>query len=435
MRVLMFGWEFPPHISGGLGTACYGLTKAMAKQDLEIIFVVPRAWGDEDQSTMQLVGANNIRVKVNRYQFSESDVAQANELEYVEIGANLIPYVTVEEYYDIVNNKVTIKKQLKKHTKTKELDTISFVGGYGESLLQEVGNYAFIASQIAKQFDFDIIHAHDWLTYDAGISAKQASGKPLVIHVHATEFDRSGMHVNQYVYDIERRGMHMADEVITVSNLTRSTVLNHYGVPEYKVTTVYNGVDSVQNEKEKFFEKHIDDKIVTFLGRITYQKGPEYFLEAAAKVLQRKSNVKFVMAGSGDMLEKMMWRAAELGISKNFYFTGFLRGDDVIHMLSISDVYVMPSVSEPFGISPLEAMRSNVPVIISKQSGVSEVLQHAIKIDFWDVDSMADAIYGIISYDGLRDMFSSHAKAEVETIKWDTAAAKIKDIYTKTLSK
>ncbi|HPH16241.1 MAG TPA: glycogen/starch synthase, partial [Bacteroidales bacterium] len=172
MRVLMFGWEFPPHISGGLGTACYGLTKAMAKQDLEIIFVVPRAWGDEDQSTMQLVGANNIRVKVNRYQFSESDVAQANELEYVEIGANLIPYVTVEEYYDIVNNKVTIKKQLKKHTKTKELDTISFVGGYGESLLQEVGNYAFIASQIAKQFDFDIIQAHDWLTYDAGISAK-----------------------------------------------------------------------------------------------------------------------------------------------------------------------------------------------------------------------------------------------------------------------
>ena len=435
MRVLMFGWEFPPHISGGLGTACFGLTKALAKQDLEIIFVVPRAWGDEDQSTMQLVGANNIRVKVNRYQFSESVTSQSQDIQYVEIGANLIPYVSTEEYYNIINNRISVKKQYKKHTNTKELDTIHFNGGYGESLLQEVGNYAFIAGEIAKQFDFDIIHAHDWLTYDAGIAAKSVSKKPLVVHVHATEFDRSGMNVNQYVYDIERRGMQAADEVITVSNLTRNIVINHYGVDESKVTTVYNGVDDVKLDKEAFFEKHSDDKIVTFLGRITYQKGPEYFIEAAAKVLQRKKNVKFVMAGSGDLLEKMMWRAAELGISKNFYFTGFLRGDDVVHMLSISDVYVMPSVSEPFGISPLEAMRSNVPVIISKQSGVSEILKHAIKIDFWDVDSMADAIYGIISYDGLQNMFKTHAKAEVETLKWDTAAIKLKDIYSKTVSK
>ena len=435
MKVLMFGWEFPPHISGGLGTACLGLTKAMAKQDLEIIFVVPRAWGDEDQSTMKLVGANEVRVKVNRYHFSEQETNKSKDIQYIEIGSNLIPYVTTEEYYNIINNRISLKKQYQQHVKTKELDTINFEGGYGASLIHEVSNYAYIAGEIAKQFDFDIIHAHDWLTYDAGIAAKNISKKPLVVHVHATEFDRSGMNVNQFVYDIERRGMHYADDVITVSNLTRSTVINYYGVPEHKVTTVYNGVDSVNEEKQFVFEKNSDDKIVTFLGRITYQKGPEYFLEAAAKVLERKKNVKFVMAGSGDLLEKMMWRAAELGISKNFYFTGFLRGNDVIHMLSISDVYVMPSVSEPFGISPLEAMRSNVPVIISKQSGVSEVLKHAIKIDFWDVDSMADAIYGIISYDGLQTMFSEHAKAEVETIKWDTAAAKIKNIYTKTLSK
>ncbi len=438
MRVLMFGWEFPPHISGGLGTACYGLTKAMAKQDLEIIFVVPKAWGDEDQSQMQLVGANNIRVRVQKYHFSEEVISSSSEsVDYVEVGANLIPYVTTEEYYNIINNRVDYSSQFKQYvTETKELDTIHFDGGYGDALLREVDSYAYVAREIAAQQKFDLIHSHDWLTYDAGIAAKEVSGKPLVIHVHATEFDRSGMSVNPVVYDIERRGMHAADSVITVSNLTRNIVINNYGgVDPNKVTTVYNGVDSVKLDNPRDFVKTSDDKIVTFLGRITFQKGPEYFLEAAAKVLERQKNIKFVMAGSGDLLEKMMWRAAELGISKNFYFTGFLRGDDVIHMLSISDVYVMPSVSEPFGISPLEAMRSNVPVIISKQSGVSEILKHAIKVDFWDVDSMADAIYGIVNYNSLGSMFKQHGKAEVDSIKWDTPAKEVKKVYESTLLK
>ena len=427
MKVLMFGWEFPPHISGGLGTACAGLTKAILRQGVDIIFVVPHAYGDEDQSQMQLVGANSIKVKVNRYHFGEDNVTEKN-LQYITIGSNLIPYVSEEDYYDIIYNRVTVDRQFKMHAKG-STTTINLQGGYGGSLMEEVSNYAYIASEIAKQFDFDVIHAHDWMTYDAGIAAKNVSGKPLVVHVHATEFDRSGMNVNQVVYDMERRGMQNADKVLTVSNLTRNIVINHYGVPESKVTTVYNGVEAIGAKSSLHFEKTFDDKVVTFLGRITYQKGPEYFLEAAAKVLQRKKNVKFVMAGSGDMLEKMMWRAAELGISKNFFFTGFLRGDDVIHMLSISDVYVMPSVSEPFGISPLEAMRSNVPVIISKQSGVSEVLQHAIKVDFWDVDSMADAIHGIISYDALGNMFREYGKKEVDKFKWDNAAKRIKEEY------
>ena len=427
MKVLMFGWEFPPHISGGLGTACAGLTKAILRQGVDIIFVVPHAYGDEDQSQMQLVGANSIKVKVNRYHFGEDNITEKN-LQYITIGSNLIPYVSEEDYYDIIYNRVTVDRQFKMHAKG-STTTINLQGGYGGSLMEEVSNYAYIASEIAKQFDFDVIHAHDWMTYDAGIAAKNVSGKPLVVHVHATEFDRSGMNVNQVVYDMERRGMQNADKVLTVSNLTRNIVINHYGVPESKVTTVYNGVEAIGAKSSLHFEKTFDDKVVTFLGRITYQKGPEYFLEAAAKVLQRKKNVKFVMAGSGDMLEKMMWRAAELGISKNFFFTGFLRGDDVIHMLSISDVYVMPSVSEPFGISPLEAMRSNVPVIISKQSGVSEVLQHAIKVDFWDVDSMADAIHGIISYDALGNMFREYGKKEIDKFKWDNAAKRIKEEY------
>ncbi len=430
MKVLMFGWEFPPHISGGLGTACLGLTKAMLRQGVDIIFVVPRAYGDEDQSQMQLVGASSIRVKINQYHFGEELTSKKNHqnIQYVTIGANLVPYVTEEEYYDLINNRVTVDRQFKVHSSS-DTGTIDLRGGYGGGLMNEVKGYAYIAEEIARKFDFDVIHAHDWMTYDAGIAAKRVSGKPLVVHVHATEFDRSGMNVNQIVYDMERRGMHNADKVLTVSNLTRSTVVNHYGVDESKVTTVYNGVEAIAAKANLHFEKASGDKIVTFLGRITYQKGPEYFLEAAAKVLQRKKNVKFVMAGSGDMLEKMMWRAAELGISKNFFFTGFLRGDDVIHMLSISDVYVMPSVSEPFGISPLEAMRSNVPVIISKQSGVAEVLKHAIKVDFWDIDSMADAIYGIISYDALPQMFKENAKKEADSIKWDNAAKRIKEVY------
>lgn len=427
MKVLMFGWEFPPHISGGLGTACLGLTKAMLRQGVDIIFVVPRAYGDEDQSQMQLVGASSIKVKINQYHFGD-EIANRKNIQYVTIGSNLVPYVTEEEYYDIINNRVAVDRQFKVHASS-EVGTIDLRGGYGGGLMREVSSYAYIASEIAKKFDFDVIHAHDWMTYDAGIAAKHVSGKPLVVHVHATEFDRSGMNVNQIVYDMERRGMQNADRVLTVSNLTRTTVINHYGVDESKVTTVYNGVEAISSKKNLHFEKSSEDKIVTFLGRITYQKGPEYFLEAAAKVLQRKKNVKFVMAGSGDMLEKMMWRAAELGISKKFFFTGFLRGDDVIHMLSISDVYVMPSVSEPFGISPLEAMRSNVPVIISKQSGVAEVLKHAIKVDFWDVDSMADAIYGIISYEALPQMFRENAKKEADSIKWDNAAKRIKEVY------
>lgn len=426
MKVLMFGWEFPPHISGGLGTACYGLTKSLAKQNLDIIFVVPKAFGDEDQSQIRVVGANNVPITVKRFKFRDT----IKDISYVEVGSNIVPYVSTEQYYDIINAR---HKLTEDYTETDEYGKLHFNGGYGGGLMEEVGKYAEIAKSIAMRYDFDVIHAHDWLTYNAGIAVKQITGKPLVVHVHATEFDRSGMSVNQDVYNIERAGMHWADKVITVSNLTRNIVIQHYGVDPEKIVTVYNAVEPVDNPDKVQYEKGFNDKIVTFLGRVTYQKGPEYFVEAAYKVLQRISNVKFVMAGSGDLLEKMIRRAAELGITSKFHFTGFLKGDDVVKMFNISDVYVMPSVSEPFGISPLEAMRSNVPVIISKQSGVSEILKHAIKVDFWDVDAMADSIHAILKYPGLTQMFKEHAKKEVDSLKWDNAAVKIKNIYESTL--
>ena len=423
MRVLMFGWEFPPHISGGLGTASFGLTKGMASlDDLEVIFVVPKTWGDEDQNAVRLIGANKIPVAFKQIYYQ----GIRQPIEKIEISSRIIPYVEPEDFWKIVSSEVTGRRILV-HTNNK--GTVDFSGKYEGNLLDEIYKYSVVASVIAEENEFDIIHAHDWLTYPAGIAAKEVSGKPLVIHVHATEFDRSGGNVNPDVYRIERDGMHAASKIITVSNLTRDIVINKYNVHPDKVETVYNAVEPVKISEDVIVEKGFDEKVVTFLGRITLQKGPEYFIEAAYKVLKVMHNVRFVMAGSGDMMERMMRRAASLKITDRFHFTGFLRGRDVLTMLAMSDVYIMPSVSEPFGISPLEAMQSNVPVIISKQSGVAEILTHAVKTDFWDIDAMADAIYGILNYPSLASMFIKNGKEEVIRLKWDNSARHVKDIY------
>jgi glycosyltransferase involved in cell wall biosynthesis len=423
MKVLMFGWEFPPHISGGLGTACYGLSKGFATlPDVELQFVVPKAWGDEDQSNMRLIGANNIEVSQRVINYK----GYSKELNFIEVNSRIMPYTDPEEYYRLVNSSQNGKVSFI-HTGPNK--TFEFTGKYGASLYQEIDNYAVVASILGSDLDFDVIHAHDWLTYPAGIAAKMVSGKPLVVHVHATDFDRSGGSVNPTVFDIEKRGMEAADRVVTVSNLTRDIVINKYGIDAAKVVTVYNAVEPLAEKEQLDITKGIDDKIVTFLGRITFQKGPEYFIEAANKVLKKMDNVRFVMAGSGDMMNKMIRRAARLGITDRFHFTGFLAGDDVYKMYAISDVYVMPSVSEPFGIAPLEAIQSNVPVIISHQSGVAEILKHAVKVDFWDIDAMADAIYGILSYDALSDTFKKMGKAEVDNLKWENSAAQLRDIY------
>lgn len=422
MRVLMFGWEFPPHITGGLGTACLGLTQGLAKKNVEIIFIVPKVFGDEDKSAIKLVAAEDIDMSHSKV---ELETFWRN-IHYLEISSNIIPYVDPEEYQRLIEQSEFDKTIKKESTTTRRF---KFSGKYGVNLMEEVTRYALIATNLAVNQKFDIIHAHDWLTYPAGIAAKMISGKPLVIHVHATEFDRSGENINKNVFEIERRGMELADRVITVSNLTRNIVITKYGIPEEKVTTVHNAVNFDNEFNADEFTKKVPEQIVTFLGRITYQKGPDYFVEAANKVLKKNKNVRFVMAGSGDMLNRMIRRVAELGISHKFHFTGFLRGSDVNRMFQMSDVYVMPSVSEPFGISPLEAMRSNVPVIISKQSGVAEVLKFALKIDFWDIDAMADSIYGLLNYKALSNFFIKYGQQEVNNLKWENAADGVKGIY------
>ena len=422
----MFGWEFPPHISGGLGTACYGMTRGLTSiGDVDIIFVVPKAHGNEYSGKLKLISAADVPVKGGQ----ELLERLRESMEYIEVEAELIPYLDPDELRKQAENAGSVNLR-----KADPEGRLSFSGSYGVDLFTEITNYALTADTIAREHQFDIIHAHDWLTYPAGMAAKQATGKPLVLHVHATDFDRSGGRVNPRVYEIEHQGMEFADKIITVSNFTRNMVLDKYGISPDKVETVYNAVEPVQQKYTLGRPEAPEDKTVTFLGRITLQKGPEYFVHAASMVLDKLKDVRFVMAGSGDMLQSMISLTAKLGIASRFHFTGFLQGPEVFDLFKRSDIYVMPSVSEPFGISPLEAMQTGVPVIISRQSGVSEILSYVIKVDFWDVEALADAIYGVLNYPALSSMLVNGGKGEADALTWDDSARHMYRIYRSLLS-
>lgn len=414
----MFGWEFPPHILGGLGTASYGLTKGMSLQnDLDITFVIPKPWGDEDKSFLRIIGASQVPI-VWKNPPHDLVLQKLKNL----MDPNLYYRLREHIYADF------------SYMHTNELGCLEFSGRYPENLQEEINNYSIMAGVLARAEHYDIIHSHDWLTYPAGIHAKMILGKPLVIHVHATDFDRSRGNVNPQVYAIEKNGMDYADHIITVSELTRRTVIEKYHQPPAKVTTVHNAVTPLDPAILSIPDNRgVNDKIVTFLGRITMQKGPEYFVEAASKVLAKTKNVRFIMAGSGDMMDQMIRLVAEKNISDRFHFTGFMKGKQVYEVFKASDVYVMPSVSEPFGISPLEAMQCGVPSIISKQSGCAEILRYAIKLDYWDVDALADAMYSLVTYPALHTFLKEEGLKEVGNIKWEDAGHKVRNIYNKVL--
>ncbi len=392
----MFGWEFPPHNSGGLGTACFGLTRALANRNIEVLFVLPKKVG-VSAGFMNILFADTRKVK------------------FLEIETPIKPYVTSEGYA---------------YERDKVLSDI-----YGNTLMQEVLRYALRARDIAKKETFDVIHAHDWLSFLAGIEAKKISGKPLILHMHATEFDRTGgQGVNQDVYNIERDAMNYADGIIAVSNFTKEKIVQRYGIPASKIEVVHNGIDECdyQNIPNRLLGlKKAGAKVVLFAGRITIQKGPEYFIRAAKRVLEMNPNVLFLVAGSGDMERQMMLEAASLGVSNHVMFVGFLRGDDLNAAYKAADLFVMPSVSEPFGITPLESIIAGAPVLISKQSGVSEVLTHALKADFWDTEDMANKILGVISHRSLWQTLWGNSREEVKKINWDKASRKCIDYYEK----
>lgn len=413
MKALMFGWEFPPHILGGLGTASYGLTKGMHNcGDMDITFVIPKPWGDEEKGFAQIIGA------------CETPVAW-RDVSWDYVNQRIGKVMDPDMYFKLRDHIYSDFNYLHLN----DLGCIEFSGKYPDNLLEEINNYSIVAGVIARTVECDIIHSHDWLTYPAGIHAKNITGKPLVIHVHATDFDRSRGNVNPTVFAIEKDGMENADHIITVSNLTRRTVIEKYGINPDKVTTVHNAVIPLDDELLNLPRTDTKDKVITFLGRITMQKGPEYFVEAAAKVLAKTKNVRFVMAGSGDMMDAMIKLVAKRGIADKFHFTGFLKGKQVYEMLRNSDVYVMPSVSEPFGISPLEAMEMGVPSIISKQSGCAEILDNVIKTDYWDIDAMADAMHSIVTNPALHNTLRDRGIEEIHGITWEKAGQKVIDIY------
>ncbi|MCX6739153.1 MAG: glycosyltransferase family 4 protein [Candidatus Parcubacteria bacterium] len=395
LKVLMFGWEFPPHNSGGLGTACFGLSRALS-HDSEVVFVLPK------------------KVPVNSG-FAKMVFANIGSIKIQHIDSLLYPYITGESY----------NEEYQTHHDS----------AYGASLIEEVKRYARKAGAIALSENCDVIHAHDWLAYLAGIEAKKATGKPLVVHVHATEFDRTGgQGVNEEVYAIERAGLEASDAVVAVSQWTKDILVSKYNVAPEKVTVVHNGIDIEDAKKLPSQLKELKsagNKIVLFVGRITMQKGPDYFIRAAKRVLEYRPKTMFVVSGSGDMEYQMIRQAANEGISDRVFFAGFLRGDDLNSVYQSADLYIMPSISEPFGITPLEALANGTPVLISNQSGVSEVLNHALKTDFWDIDDMADKIISTLDHPSLSENLRANGYQEVKKNSWSVAAGKCTALYGK----
>ncbi len=428
MKVFMLGWEFPPHISGGLGTACFGMTKGLDEIGVDVTFVLP--------TSVPVGGGSHVTLRTPSAVLPGQPVVQEHithvfqHVSLHQVPATLVPYGapagTEKAIQEMLATQLHQSQSVAGRAALEQLGMLSqssaaaqarlplinAAGQYSGDLMAQVQQYVALAVALAKQESFDVIHAHDWMTYPAGIAVAAVSGKPLVVHVHSTEFDRSGENINQRVYDTERAGMHMANAVVCVSHLTQSIAIRRYAVPPEKIEVVYNAVDLPDNGTWEMKPIKGSEKIVLFLGRVTMQKGPEYFLRAAKKVVQKFTNVRFVMAGSGDMVRRCIEEVAALGIGRYVTFTGFLRGKDVDRIFSMADLYVMPSVSEPFGIAPLEALSHNVPVIISKQSGVSEVLQHALKIDFWDVDEMANKILAVLRHPPLQRTLRQHGQIE-----------------------
>ncbi len=392
LTVLQLGWEFPPNSHGGLGVACEGLVRGLVSNDVHVIMILPHDPGQNIKNCTIL------------------STDHEPLLQTQGIPSLLLPYMSSKEY--------TKRYRAWKKSPGPVL--------YGENIFAEVDRYTLITNLLLQDLEFDIIHAHDWMAYKAGILAKQLTGKPLVVHIHATEFDRSGgNNVHQAVYDIERAGLHAADKIIAVSEYTKNKIVDHYGVDSHKVEVVHNAVTK-GNTQHKFNK---NSKMVLFLGRLTLQKGPDYFIKAAKKVVEFRPNVQFVIAGSGDMQEHLIKEVATSNLSEKILFTGQLSREEVDRVYQMADVFVMPSVSEPFGMTALEAMANGTPVIVSKQAGVCEVVGHCLKVDFWDINELVNRIISVLDHDELQNEMVINASTEVKRFNWHDVAKKCIDIY------
>jgi glycosyltransferase involved in cell wall biosynthesis len=420
MKILMFGWEFPPYMSGGLGTACLGMTRALTEDQIEILFVMPGTQPPGDEEFIRFLRPHFFR--------EEEPLPETDGIFFKKISVDspLSPYLNERTYR--MQDRWPGSILAGGGKKEGHLFT-----SYAADLFSEIDRYGQMAKWIAGRGDFDVIHSHDWMTSRAAYAAREISGKRWIFHVHSLEYDRSGEAVNREIWQREQAGLQQADHIIAVSGYTKQRIVKYYGIAPDKITVVYNGVTQEPSQAAAPLPAKTSGKNVLFLGRITFQKGPDYFIEAAAEVLKHIPDASFFMAGSGDMMPAMIERVAELGIGRHVHFTGFLQGEEIEEIFRISDVYVLPSVSEPFGISPLEAIQHGVPVILSRQSGVSEIFRHCFLVDFWDIHDMADKIIALLRRKPLVEEMRANAKAETAKITWRAAAEKIRAVYQRTI--
>lgn len=429
----MLGWEYPPHIAGGLGTACEGLTKGLSRLGVDLTFVIPRVVGDENAEHMNLVDQYTVISEPGAGPAVSMPHLFGGTIERIGVLAALKPYWREVDYLQYIDRLDDIDSEeadtlFTASTASAEVRRVPRAR-YGHNIFEEVARFTQNVIRAVQSQTFDVIHAHDWMTFPAGVALSQMTGKPLIVHIHSLESDRSGAWVNEQIDSVERMGTSSATGVIAVSHYTKSIINQRHGVDLNRIFVVHNGIYPKSTHSYYKTKGDSQHKVVLFLGRITFQKGPDYFVRAAEKVISIVPNVQFLMAGAGDMLGTVQNLAKDLGISNYFRFTGFLNEKEVEEAFNIADLYVMPSVSEPFGISALEAIDFSTPVIISKQSGVSEVLGHSLKFDFWDVERLADLIVNGLLYEEMRADMVSMAREELRRLRWDAAAAKTLEVY------
>jgi hypothetical protein len=413
-KVLMLGWEFPPIINGGLGVACHDLSAAMSEM-ADITMIVPKSSPEFKVGHMQLIGINNIDVK--SLENFPSNYRRPFPFKIFELPGDLNPYYSGEKSMEAFCGNFDARRVLE-----------SFNGDslYGGDVIRKVMQYAEITSALASKMDFDVIHAHDWMTMPAAMQIKEQSGKPLVMHIHSLEVDRSGPESRGWVYGMEKAGMEYADLLMPVSNFTATNITKHYGISPEKISVVHNG-SSVA--KPFTAPRKYNEKTVLFVGRITRQKGPELFVDIARRVLHKNPDTRFVMAGVGDNFRSVVEKSSYQSLGNRVHLTGFLNGEKLKQLFAVSDVYCMPSVSEPFGLSAVEAAQWGIPCVISKQSGVSEVLSGALKFDFWDVDKAASYILSLLGDKILREKVVEDAYKNLKHVSWSASASKIIKAY------
>ncbi|MDQ3289867.1 MAG: glycosyltransferase [Bacteroidota bacterium] len=441
LKVLMLGWEFPPIVSGGLGAACYGISKSLAEK-VDLTLILPKSDPDFILQNVNLTGLNNVDIQNIKAEFTKPDYSAFGDVMYVP--SNIMPYQTEEELpADVTYSIPTAEPEAAAPAPAVKpayhpvaiTEPVEELNVFGQTSLEKMDansaviQYARYATRLSSQKDFDLIYAHDWMTFLAGVELKLVSGKPLVVHVHSLSYDRAGIDSQGWIYELEKQALEKADFIIPVSEYTSKIIQNEYGISADRIQAVYNGIEPKQpKRKEKSPE---EDKIVLFLGRVTEQKGASYFLDIASKVLEKTKDVQFVMAGTGNQLQDLIASDQYLQLDNKFEFTGFLDREKVENLLAIADVYCMPSVSEPFGLSAIEAAQFGVPAVISNQSGVAEVLHSALKADYNDVDTMAANIISLLEDEELRDKVIEDSYKDIEQLTWEKTTEEILEIFEK----